>query len=59
MKTPSYAIDTPTPYDPPEVIWAFLRSLRDLDQSDPSVQDARRDVLQYLVVENRHERKSC
>ena len=52
----SYAIGTPGPYDPPEVWWAFLRGLRDLDPNDPAVQDARRETL-HLVVENHHERE--
>ena len=57
MKDPAYIIDPPTPYEPPEVLWAFLRRLRDFDPDDPSVQDARRQVGRYLVVENRHERE--
>ena len=55
MKHPSYMIDTPSPFEPPEVLWAFLRSLRDLDQDDPMVQAARQDVLRYLVVRNHDE----
>ena len=58
MKGPSYIIDPPSPYEPPEVLWAFLRSLQDLDPDDPAVQATRRQVLGYLVVENPHERES-
>ena len=45
MKGPSYLIDPPSPYEPPEVLWAFLRRLQDLDQEDPAVQEARLAVL--------------
>ena len=52
MKGPSYSIDPPSPFEPPEVLWAFLRSLRSLDQDDEMVQNARLAVGRYLVVEN-------
>lgn len=58
MKGPSYMLDSPTPFDPPEVLWAFLRELRDLDQDDEAVQRARLQVAAYLVVENHDERES-
>ena len=58
MKGPSYIVDPPGPYEPPEVLWAFLRRLRELDQEDPAVQEVRRQVGWYLVVKNRHERES-
>ena len=58
MKTPAYMIDAPTPYEPPEVWWVFLRRLRDLAPDDPAVQAARCQVLGYLVVETRHEPES-
>ena len=51
MKLPSYIIDPPTPYEPPDVLWDFLRSLRDFDQDDVAVQEARLQVGRYLVVE--------
>ena len=51
-------LDSPTPFDPPEVLWAFLRELRDLDQDDEAVQRARLQVAAYLVVENHDERES-
>ena len=50
MKGPSYMIDPPGPFDPPEVLWDFLRRLRDLDQEDVMVQHARLQVGRYLVV---------
>ena len=50
MKGPSYMIDPPSPFEPPEVLWAFLRGLRDLDQEDPMVQDVRLLVGRLLVV---------
>ena len=55
MKVPSYIIDPPTPFDPPEVLWEFLRRLRELDQDDPAVQDARLLVGRCLVVESHDE----
>ena len=58
MTTPSYMIDWPTPYEPPEVLWGFLRGLRDLDQDDIAVQEARRQVGRYLLVETHDERES-
>ena len=57
MKGPSYLIDPPSPYEPPEVRWAFLRRLQDLDQEDPAGQEARLAVLSCLVVRNPHERE--
>ena len=50
MKHPTYMIDPPTPYEPPEVLWAFLRRLRRYDQEDPGVQAVRRQVGSYLIV---------
>lgn len=55
MKPPAYIIDPPSPYEPPEVLWAFLRRLREFDPDDPAVQEARRQVLGYLVVDGDHE----
>ena len=52
MNGPSYIIDPPGPFDPPEVLWAFLRRLRDLDQNDETVKDIRLQVGRLLVVEN-------
>ena len=58
MKGPSCIIDPPSPYAARAELWAFLCRLRDFDQDDPAVQNARRQVLAYLVVENRHEPES-
>ena len=58
MKGPAYIIDPPTPYEPPEVLWDFLRRLRELGQDDVAVQDVRRQVLGYLGVKSPHEGES-
>lgn len=58
MKDPLYLIDPPTPYESPEVLWAFLRELRDLDQEDPVVQDVRLQVGRHLVIESHDELES-
>lgn len=58
MKGPSYLIDPPTPYESPEVLWAFLRGLRDLDQEDIAVREARLLVGRYLVMDGDHEGES-
>ena len=58
MKGPAYIIDPPSPYEPPEVLWAFLRCLRDLNQEDEMVQYARLQVGRCLVVVNHDERES-
>ena len=50
MKLPTMIIDPPSPYESPEALWAFLRSLRELDQEDPAVQDARLLIGRCLVV---------
>ena len=55
MKSTSYIIDPPSPYEPPEVLWAFLRSLRELDQDDPAVQSVRMLIGSCLVVRNHDE----
>ena len=49
MALPSYAIDLPSPFDPPKVWWTFLRSLRDLDQDDEMVQLAKTRVVEHLA----------
>ena len=49
MKSPSYMIDTPSPFDPPAVWWKFSRSLRDLDQDDPMVKDAKQLAVEHLA----------
>ena len=49
-------IDPPTPYDPPEVWWAFLRRLRKFDPNDPAVQAAREDAIRHLVVSEEEDR---
>ena len=51
-------IDPPSPYEPPEVLWAFLRRLRDLDQEDIAVREVRLQVGRCLVVETHDERES-
>ena len=56
MKGPAYIIDPPSPYDPPEVWWAFLRRLRHFDPNDPAVQAAREDAIRHLVVSEEGER---
>ena len=56
MNAPAYIIDPPTPYDPPEVWWAFLRRLRKYDPNDPAVQAARADAIRHLVVSEAGER---
>lgn len=43
-KGPPCLIDPPSPYEPPEALWDFLRRLRDLDQEDIAVQEARLQV---------------
>ena len=53
MNGPSYMLDPPGPFNPPEVLWDFLRRLRDLDQDDEMVKDARLSVGRYLVVGDR------
>ena len=53
-----YLIDPPTPYESPEVLWVFLRKLRDLDQEDPVVQYVRLQVGRYLVIESHDELES-
>lgn len=58
MKAPRSIIDPPGPFDPPEVLWDFLRRLRDFDPEDPAVQAARLQVLSYLVVDGGHESES-
>ena len=58
MKTSSYLIDPPSPYESPEVLWAFLRSLRELDQEDPAVQSVRLAVGLCVIVRNRDEPES-
>ena len=58
MKEPSYLIDPPSPYEPPEALWAFLRRLRDLDQDDPAVQEVRLLIGLCLIVETHDERES-
>ena len=50
MNELSYMIDPPSPYEPPEVLWAFLRRLRDLDPEDPGVQSVRLAVGSCLVL---------
>ena len=57
-KGPSSIIDPPTPYESPEVLWDFLRRLRDFDQEDPAVQAARAQVGRYLVVNVHDESES-
>ena len=44
MKGPSYLIHPP-------VLWDFVRRLRELDQEDIAVQEARFYVGRYLVVD--------
>ena len=44
-----YAIDPPGPFDPPKVWWAFLRRLRDLDQDDEMVKDAKQLAVEHLA----------
>ena len=51
MKGPSYLIDPP-------VLWDFLCGLRDLDQEDIAVQEARLQVGRYLVVDAHDEPES-
>ena len=58
MKELSYLIDPPSPYESPEVLWAFLRSLRELDQEDPGVRSVRLAVGSCLVVRD-HEEPEC
>ena len=58
MIGPAHAIDLPTPYDPPEVWWAFLLRLKELNPNDPAVQDVRREAVRQLVVENHHNGES-
>ena len=56
MKSPAYIIDPPSPYDPRDVWWEFLRQLRHFDPNDPAVQAAREDAIRYLVVSEEGER---
>ena len=49
MEQWAYMIDTPAPFEPPAVWWAFLRSLRDLDQNDLGVQDAKQHAIEHLA----------
>ena len=48
MTLPRSIIDLPGPYESPEVLWAFLRRLRNYNQDDPAVQEARQQVMEYL-----------
>ena len=57
MKPPCSIIDPPSPFDPPEVLWDFLRRLREFNQDDPAVQAAREEVMRYLVIDDDHERE--
>ena len=45
----SYSIDPPSPYDEPRVWWVFLRSLRDLDQDDEMIKDAKQLAVEHLA----------
>ena len=58
MKPTAYIIDPPSPYEPPEVLWAFLRRLRDFDPEDPAVQSVRLAIGSCLVVRNHDESES-
>ena len=49
MALPSYSIDPPAPFDPPEEWWGFLRNLRDLDQNDPMVKSAKSLAVEHLA----------
>ena len=48
VTVPTIIIDPPGPYASPKELWAFLSSLRELNQNDPAVQEAKEQVMEYI-----------
>ena len=48
VTVPTIIIDPPGPFDEPKEWWAFLSSLRELNQNDPAVQEVKEQVMEYI-----------